>query len=261
MRDCEACPELVRIPAGPGVTIRGDLTIVKQGFYVGRSEVSVSEFQNFLNETGRNPSKKCFTYERASWKARKHRDFSAPGYSVQESQPASCVSFSDAQAYAKWLSGKTGQVYRLPTLHEWGRAAGTSSVVSEDTCERWNAADYSSSRVYPSLKAGDCDDRYAATASAGAFVQGPFLMSNLSGNVWEWVVDTDTDKKRGWETVIGGSWATSADDMSVASLSYSKQKTRASNIGFRVVRELPEKQVSQAGLRLRCLQSEDGDQC
>lgn len=261
MRDCENCPELVRITAGSGISIRGELSIVKQDFYLGRSEVSIAEYQQFLTETERNAGKKCFTYERASWKARKRRDHTAPGYDVQVRQPASCVSFADAQAYVKWLSGKTGQVYRLPTLHEWARAAGSDWQNAGKGCRSWNAADYSSSRVYPSLKPNDCDDNHAATADAGLFVQGPFSLSNLSGNVWEWVVDRDIDKKGNWATVIGGSWATGAGDMSVASLSYTRQKTKASNIGFRVVRELPEKQVNESGLRLRCLRNDEGDQC
>lgn len=38
--------------------------------------------------------------------------------------PATGVSFIDAQAYANWLSARTGETWRLPTDVEWAYAAG-----------------------------------------------------------------------------------------------------------------------------------------
>ena len=40
-------------------------------------------------------------------------------------RPAVQVSWHDAQAYAGWLSRKTGHTYRLPSDAEWAFAAGS----------------------------------------------------------------------------------------------------------------------------------------
>ncbi len=270
-RDCPTCPELVYVSAGPGRTIREDVTIVTDDFLMTRSEISIAEYREFVDATGHVSGNKCFTFERAEWDMRKDRNYLQPGFHISDDMPAACLSFEDATAYAKWISGLTGQVYRLPTLQEWGRAATppdegfVDGRVSDDvakpmaidsdapveTCLMWNAADYSTGRVYPSLGPSECDDGFTTTAPLGAFVQPPFELANLPGNLWEWVVDMEHEGKDGWATVIGGSWASSADQMNPGSVSYTRQRTRASNIGFRLVREVPEREVNASGLRIR----------
>ena len=50
-----------------------------------------------------------------------------------------CVSWDDANAYAKWLSRKSGHNYRLPNAAEWRALAGESNggrVVAEWLRER-----------------------------------------------------------------------------------------------------------------------------
>src|SRR5689334_17777289 len=43
---------------------------------------------------------------------------------VATDRPAVMVSWRDADAYAAWLSRKTGETYRLPSDEEWAYAAG-----------------------------------------------------------------------------------------------------------------------------------------
>ncbi len=60
-------------------------------------------------------------------------------------RPAVMVSWRDADAYAAWLSRKTGETYRLPTDEEWAYAAGSRyqddglPVDEGDPSRRWLA--------------------------------------------------------------------------------------------------------------------------
>jgi len=56
-----------------------------------------------------------------------------PDVTVAADRPAAMVSWRDADAYAAWLSRKTGEVYRLPTDEEWAYAAG--SRYQDDSAE------------------------------------------------------------------------------------------------------------------------------
>ena len=40
------------------------------------------------------------------------------GYKQGDDEPAVCLSWNDARAYADWLSHETGRPYRLPTAAE-----------------------------------------------------------------------------------------------------------------------------------------------
>jgi formylglycine-generating enzyme required for sulfatase activity len=101
--------------------------------------------------------------------------------------PATGVSWHDAADYAKWLSAKTGQRWRLPTDEEWSYAAGSRFKNDAITVA---GADFSTRQ----LAKYDREDRSErATARAlrpfGAFGANEHGILDMAGNVWEW---TDT---------------------------------------------------------------------
>jgi serine/threonine protein kinase len=69
-------------------------------FAIGKYEVTVEEFNSFCRSSGR-----CSPVAGAG------------------NLPATQVAYSQAQAYADWLSKKTGKSYRLPSRAEWIHAA------------------------------------------------------------------------------------------------------------------------------------------
>jgi len=97
-------------------------------------------------------------------------------------RPAVQVSWHDAEAYAAFLSRKTGAHYRLPTDAEWAFAAGGKfrddglAVDDNDPSKRWIAR--------YERESGRDDD--SATRAFGAFGVNEHGLADLAGNVWEW---------------------------------------------------------------------------
>src|SRR6185369_2593489 len=63
---------------------------------------------------------------------------------IAPDRPAVQVSWRDADAYAAWLSRRTGETWRLPTDQEWAYAAGSryqddGLPVDDDPARRWLA--------------------------------------------------------------------------------------------------------------------------
>ena len=102
---------------------------------------------------------------------------------VAADRPAVQVSWHDANAYAVWLSNKTGEHYRLPTDEEWAFAAGSKfrddglPIDEKDPSKRWLARYERESDRIPS------DPQAHAFGSFGANENG---LLDVGGNVWEW---------------------------------------------------------------------------
>lgn len=170
----------------------------------------------------------------------------APGRS---DLPAVEVSWHDATSYAKWLSMRTGQHWRLPTDEEWSFAAGSrlnDDVLiadSGDFSERW-------------LMKYDQEARQKSLAGKeprpfGTFGANEHGLLDIAGNVWEW---TDTcfirqalDEKGapaeaptincGVRVVAGEHRSYIPDFVRDAKSGGCSVGTPPTNLGFRLVRE------------------------
>jgi formylglycine-generating enzyme required for sulfatase activity len=105
------------------------------------------------------------------------------GVAIAADRPVVQVSWHDANAYAAWLSNRTGERYRLPTDEEWAFAAGSKfaddalPVDEDDPSKRWIAKyERESERT-----AGAKDAR-----AFGHFGVNENGLADLAGNVWEW---------------------------------------------------------------------------
>lgn len=113
-----------------------------------------------------------------------------------DSQPVVNVSWEDAVAFAKWLSDKSGQSYRLPTEAEWEYAARGGTTQSrywgnglDQSCRYANVADLTARKQRPKWTTFACDDHHAVSAPVGSFMANGYGLHDMLGNVWEWCED------------------------------------------------------------------------
>lgn len=272
-RDCPDCPQMVVIPAGRFAMGSPDSEDERDGdegpvhrvkvaaFAIGKTEITRGQFAAFVNKTGYNAGDKCWTFADGKFRERES-DWRKPGYSQDDKHPVACISWNDAQAYAKWMSRKTGKQYRLPTEAEWEYAARGNTGSSrfwgdnpDEACKYANVTDRTAKAQIPgslAWSAHDCTDGFAYTAPVGRFKANAFGLQDMLGNVWEWTEDSYHVSYDGapadgsaWQgegakhALRGGSW--NSDPQNVrAAIRYSNWSAlRFSLFGFRLARKLP----------------------
>ena len=271
-RDCPECPEMVVVPAG---SYRMGSPSYEQGrwshegpvhevsiaapFAIGRHEVTVAEFGQFVDDTGHSAGNSCRTYEGGSFEDRAGRGWRNPGFGQNGRHPVTCVSWDDAQAYVAWLSPETGEEYRLPSESEWEYAARAGTATARywgegesGQCRHANGADPSTKERYPVWwSMASCRDGHGHTAPAGSFGANGWGLHDVLGNVWEWTEDcwndsyagapSDGDAREygdcGVRVLRGGSWASRPSDLRAA-FRFWDSGDRYYDGGFRVARTL-----------------------
>lgn len=151
------------------------------GFRMGKYEVTFEEFDRFATETSR-PKPHDSGWGRGR-------------------RPAINVTWREATEYAKWLSAKLGDSYRLPTSAEWeyaARAGRTSKYPWGDTVgsDRANCT--------------GCGSRWdkRSTAPVGSFRPNAWGLHDVAGNVCEWTCSSHAtgreSKTCGSDVDLGG---------------------------------------------------------
>jgi formylglycine-generating enzyme required for sulfatase activity len=111
-------------------------------------------------------------------------------------RPVINVSWHDAQQYVKWLSDKTGKIYRLPSEAEWEYAAraGTSTPFAFGERITTAQANFDGDYTYNGSAMGE--DRQK-TLPVGSLAKNAWDLYDLHGNASEWVQDCRHDNYQG----------------------------------------------------------------
>jgi formylglycine-generating enzyme required for sulfatase activity len=242
---------------------------IATGFAMARSEITVAQFREFVRASGyRADSVKlrgASVYDERSGTMREDTDATweddYAGRKAADDLPVVNISWNDANAYAKWLSQRTGNVYRLPSEAEFEYAlrGGTTSRywwghgTPAKTVENLTGSrDQSASGRRWSHAFRDYRDGHWGPAPVMTFEPNPFGLYDINGNVSEWVVDCWHDNYiraptdgSAWinpgcaaRVVRGGSWGSSPDQERSAYRQGVDASVRSGRVGFRVVREL-----------------------
>ncbi|MFT5218610.1 MAG: formylglycine-generating enzyme required for sulfatase activity/serine/threonine protein kinase [Planctomycetota bacterium] len=120
-------------------------------------------------------------------------------------RPVINVSWREANDYAKWLSAQTQSSFRLPSEAEWEYAAraGSRSKFSWGNTASHNNANYGQDNCCGGLAADA--DKWINTSPVGAFPANKFGLSDMHGNVWEWVQDC-WNKSYNGASLDGSAW-------------------------------------------------------
>ena len=173
---------LVRVPAGEFVmgsdpardplALKHELPrhrVYVSEFYLGKYPVTNAQYQAFLTAARYQSS------AGGQWRM-------PPG---KENHPAVNVTWDDAVAFCKWLSGVTGHTFRLPTEAEWEKAArGPATGSGDDRLYPWGD-EWDATKLNGDSGQGD-------TTPVGQYSPGgdsPYGLADMSGNVWEWCHD------------------------------------------------------------------------
>jgi formylglycine-generating enzyme required for sulfatase activity len=271
LKDCPDCPELVVIPAGSFIMgspdseegrEAGELqhrVTISKAFAMGKYLVTKGEFRQFTRESGYAPEWKCFSIdEQDNMVESTQFTWETPGFDQTDREPVTCVDALDAEAYALWLSAKTGKPYRLPTEAEYEYAARAGTATSrywgdsqDDGCAYANGHGFESEEAFFG-KMTQCDDGYIYTSPVGSYRPNAFGLYDMLGNVWVWLADCwhetyddgpDSESAVSFpgctERVMrGGSYISHFTSLRAAARHQAETEARFHNYGIRIARDL-----------------------
>ena len=216
--DCSDCPDMVVLPAGTFVMGRDDgraaeapahPVTIPAPFAIARMETSFEHYDACVAAA----ACPAVEYDR--------------GWGRGE-RPVIYVDWHAAQAYADWLSARTGRRYRLPTEVEWEYAAQGGTGDRQGGAGRANCQ-----RCIP--------DWTHSTFLPGRYAPNGFGLVDMLGNVMEWTVDcwrpshaqgaAQDCSQRVWR---GGSWYFNADVARSTQRFAAKPDMKGYDVGFRL---------------------------
>jgi len=183
-------------------------------FQMGRTEVTCEQYAEYLNAARPESVPPAAQIVRRSGRYRVR-------WSVRR-KPVARVTYDDAAAYCRWLSGAAGRVVRLPTEAEWEYAA-RGGIQQAPYPWGWGQA------------AGRACFAAEGPRRAGSFGANPYGLHDMAGNVFEWCaqsLDGDVPVAR------GGSWAERDPRfLRVFRRTRFRRDYRDADVGFRILVE------------------------
>jgi formylglycine-generating enzyme required for sulfatase activity len=235
--------EMVPIPAAPVsvADVRGGAAGQKKvkALWMGKTEVTWDAYDIFAFRLDQSQAEQArgAAPNTADATSRPSKPYGAPdrGFGHQ-GYAAIGMTYQAAQEYCRWLSGKTGKKYRLPTEAEWEYAAraGMPKAGPLPKSELDKYAWY-------------WDNAEDKTQPVGTKLPNAWGLHDMLGNVAEWCAGAG-----GKPVVRGGSYNDKADDVHAGARAVQTPEWNATDpqnpkskwwladapfVGFRVVRE------------------------
>ena len=207
-------------------------TVRVRSFYMSKTEVTVGQYRKCVEAERCTPPDSCI-WGSPNWTSRPD---------IKEDHPINCVDWGQARTFAKWVGANVD----LPTEIEWEYAARGGQNYQ-----------YAGSN-----NAGDVgwfdSNSEGGTKPVGTKQVNKYGLYDMSGNVWEWVLDEEhgsysgapSNGSKAWGSVPlcrqkcdidsarrmqrGGGWGDSADDLRVTFRFGNSPGNRVNYLGFRL---------------------------
>ncbi|MCX6899094.1 MAG: SUMF1/EgtB/PvdO family nonheme iron enzyme [Verrucomicrobia bacterium] len=219
-----------------------------QGFWLGRTEVTVGQWKKFTDATGY----KTDAERGGQADKRENGNWREPGFGFKpkDNHPVSCISWNDAVAFCEWLTENekkagrlpVGMIYRLPAEAEWDHACRGDAP----TKFWWGDTPEGGARRLNWAGAGG---GVVPVDHYGARGRNRFGLADMLGNVREWCLDdmdTTTAHENRWvgdpsaHQLRGGSCASSPATARCAYRAFLAPDVSQSSNGFRLCCGVPE---------------------
>lgn len=215
-----------------------------EDFFMSPHEVSVEWFALFIESTGYRTDAERMGGSRIWTLGVEHNQsninwrYDNQGQMRTKNQlnhPVIHVSWNDAKAFCEWLSAVSGKHIRLPFEAEWEFASGGGLQSRGHIYSGSNSSDLVG--WYRSNSGGN-------THRVGEKAANQLGLFDMTGNVFEWVMDWYAEDSRGevggpptgnQRVIRGGSWNSSKESLPIFRRFSAQPEYRDSEIGFRIV--------------------------
>lgn len=214
------------------------IVLISRGFWILENEVTLGMFKSFSSQTGyKSQGDAPNVFKSNNWQPDAQFNWEKTPFPQTDNHPVTCVSWIDAQAFCKWISGKVNQNASLPSESQWEYACRAGSKKS----------------IGGTGKIAEMGRYSSNTNNAGAFPvrslkPNDWGIYDMHGNVWECCQDVyagDISKFTTEEAVSGsenatrvrrgGSWSNSESSCQATNRIPIPVKLRAADVGFRFI--------------------------
>lgn len=208
-------------------------TVVLSDFYISKHEVTVAQYKEYCNATG----KKFPNKPNSQWYV-EHDN--AEKWEWKNNHPVVNITWFDAVGYTEWLSEKTGENYSLPTEAQWEYAARGGNKSKGYT--------YAGSNNLNEVAWYDETTYERGTRPVGTLKPNELGIYDMSGNAMEWCLDgyekyskrKQRDPQGGdsptLKVIRGGSWFYVDEFCRTTQRDCPKVSNTKFDYGFRVVK-------------------------